>query len=69
VAVVTMAGSFLSALVGFAFALTTTSLLSNLLGSRVAQPLVAFLFLINQAILIQVRRDPPSPAPPPYFCP
>jgi len=53
VAIVTMAGSFLSALVGFAFALTTTSLLSNLLGSKVAQPLVAFLFLVNQIILIQ----------------
>jgi hypothetical protein len=69
VAVVTMAGSFLSALVGFAFALTTTSLLSNLLGSRVAQPLVAFLFLVNQAIHIQVRLNPPPPPPPPTVAP
>lgn len=45
---VTMIGSFLSALVGFAFALTTTSLLSNLIGSKTAQPLVAILFFVNQ---------------------
>ncbi len=46
VAAVTMIGSFLSALVGFAFALTTTSLLSNLVGSRTAQ-VWGFFFVLN----------------------
>lgn len=52
VAVATSVGSFLSAMVGFAFALTTTSLLANVLGSKVSQPLVAFLLLVNEIVLI-----------------
>lgn len=55
IAGVTMIGSFLSALVGFAFALTTTSLLSNLVGSKTAQPLVAILFFVNQCILLHKK--------------
>jgi hypothetical protein len=52
VAAVTMIGSFLSALVGFAFALTTSSLLSNLVGSRTAQvrSYLSFLFFFSNFV-------------------
>ncbi len=48
VVAVTMAGSVLAGLLGFAFAITTAGLLTGLLGPATARPLVAVLSLTNQ---------------------